>query len=135
MNSVVLLVLLARGAAALEPALGSSFGATGNISVGDDVTVSGLSAGASMASQVAVALSSRVRGAAIFAGKPYWCEQAAGRSKYNGTSDEHCRQAPEAVDVGALVDFATEAALNSTVRGEDRSRVVRSRARSGVLDD
>jgi poly(3-hydroxybutyrate) depolymerase len=39
----------------------------------DDWTVSGLSSGAYMASQLAVAHSSRVRGVGIFAGGPYYC--------------------------------------------------------------
>jgi poly(3-hydroxybutyrate) depolymerase len=40
---------------------------------GDRVTVSGLSAGAYMASQLAVAHSARIRGVGVFAGGPYYC--------------------------------------------------------------
>jgi poly(3-hydroxybutyrate) depolymerase len=59
---------LLAGAAALAqerlPALGAD---------GGRVTVSGLSAGGYMASQLAVAHSARVRGVGVFAGGPYYC--------------------------------------------------------------
>ena len=71
-----------------------------------ELSVSGFSAGASAAVQLAVAHSSRVAGLGVFAGKPYWCERGAGRAAYNGTSREVCRERPRAVDVGALLEYA-----------------------------
>jgi poly(3-hydroxybutyrate) depolymerase len=63
----LLFMLLAAGAAHADerlPALGAQ---------GTRVTVSGLSSGAFMASQLAVAHSARVSGVGVFAGGPYYC--------------------------------------------------------------
>lgn len=45
------------------------------VKVGDDISVSGLSSGAFMAVQMHFAFSKTIRGAAVFAGGPYYCAE------------------------------------------------------------
>ena len=75
------------------------------------VAVAGLSSGAYMATQVHVALNSRVHGAALVAGGPYGCAQGTLE-----TALGPCMAAqPAAPDVGALVAAATRRAGEARV--------------------
>jgi poly(3-hydroxybutyrate) depolymerase len=69
----------------------------------------GLSAGASMAVQYHVAYSSSVLGAAVFAGKPYWCEKGSTRAVSHGQTDA-CLKHPSRVNVSSLVAYARQKA-------------------------
>ena len=81
---------------------------------GASVYAFGLSAGASMAVQVQVAFSSTFSGAAVFAGKPYWCEQGAGRAVSHGDTD-NCLRHPEKVNVSELVAYARASAVSGAI--------------------
>eukprot|EP01048_Picozoa_sp_COSAG05_P033518 COSAG05_NODE_13486_length_428_cov_0.808511_1_plen_127_part_10 len=62
---------VATAAAAAPPPLPASLASS--LDIGDGLTVSGISSGADFAVQFHVAFSALVRGAGIFAGKPYHC--------------------------------------------------------------
>ena len=66
-----------------------------------------------MAVQYHVAHSATIRGAAVFAGKPYWCEKGVTRAVSHGNTDD-CLKHPDQVDVSSLVQYA------STVRKDAR---------------
>jgi len=46
-----------------------------NVSIDNDITVGGLSSGGFMATQVHVALSQTIKGAAVFAGGPFFVQK------------------------------------------------------------
>lgn len=73
-------------------------------------TVSGLSAGGFFAHQFHVAFSSKVSGAAIVAGGPYWC---AGDSPI--TAQGACMQQPSRISVPLLAAITTSTALTGTI--------------------
>jgi len=85
------------------------------------ITVSGISSGASMATQFHVAYSSLVNGAALIAGAPYYC---AANSVANGLG--RCMKGDEDIPVGEIVAltnlWSTEGAIDP-VAGLARDRV------------
>lgn len=77
---------------------------------GDRVMVAGLSSGAYMATQVHLALSDRIHGAALVAGGPYGC--AGGKLE---TALSACMKGEPAPDVDALVAQATARAAQGAI--------------------
>ncbi len=69
----------------------------------EQITVSGLSSGAFMANQLLVAYSATVKGAALFAGGPYYC--STGSLARAITS---CMNSPATIDIEPLAQYATE---------------------------
>ena len=91
---------------------------------GSLVSVSGLSSGADMAVQFHVAHSSRVMGAAIFAGEPYHCaltlfsaEMARGIAE--PPPYDHCKSTPEVVEPEVLVKYTRRRANESRIDDPD----------------
>ncbi|ELU01779.1 hypothetical protein CAPTEDRAFT_107773, partial [Capitella teleta] len=65
----------------------------------DAISVSGLSSGASMATQFHVAYSSQVMGVAMFAGSPYWCARGM-----LGTATGACMSLPSLIDLPKIYE-------------------------------
>jgi poly(3-hydroxybutyrate) depolymerase len=74
------------------------------------VTVSGLSAGASMATQFHVAHSSLVSGAALVAGAPYYCSGGSIRNSLG-----RCMKADEPIPTAELVELTSRLALEGSI--------------------
>ena len=74
------------------------------------VTVSGLSAGASMATQFHVAHSSLVNGAALAAGAPYYCSAGSIRNSLG-----RCMKADEPIPTSELVELTSRLALEGSI--------------------
>jgi poly(3-hydroxybutyrate) depolymerase len=74
------------------------------------VTVSGLSAGASMATQFHVAHSSLVSGAALAAGAPYYCSGGSIRNSLG-----RCMNADEPIPTAELVELTSRLALEGSI--------------------
>jgi poly(3-hydroxybutyrate) depolymerase len=79
------------------------------------ITVSGISSGAAFAAQVAVAFSGTVRGAAIFAGKPWMCERVANAVWEPGVSESTCNVRPDLINLSALESAAAAAEQNGDI--------------------
>jgi poly(3-hydroxybutyrate) depolymerase len=79
------------------------------------ITVSGISSGAAFAAQVAVAFSGTVRGAAIFAGKPWMCERVANAAWEPGVSESTCNVRPDLINLSALESAAAAAEQNGDI--------------------
>jgi poly(3-hydroxybutyrate) depolymerase len=74
------------------------------------VTVSGVSAGASMATQFHVAHSSLVNGAALVAGAPYYCSAGSIRNSLG-----RCMKADEPIPTSELVELTSRLALEGSI--------------------
>ena len=74
------------------------------------VTVSGLSAGASMATQFHVAHSELVNGAALIAGAPYYCSAGSIRHSLG-----RCMKADERIPTSGLVELTSQMALEGAI--------------------
>ena len=74
------------------------------------VTVSGLSAGASMATQFHVAHSKLVNGAALIAGAPYYCSAGSIRHSLG-----RCMKADERIPTSGLVELTSQMALEGAI--------------------
>ncbi|CAI2370974.1 unnamed protein product [Moneuplotes crassus] len=68
------------------------------VGISDDITVGGLSSGAFMAVQTHVALSETVKGAAVFAGGPYFCAMAD-----FATANTNCMALGTNIDIDHLI--------------------------------
>jgi hypothetical protein len=76
------------------------------------ITVSGISSGAAMSNQVAVAFSAQIAGAAAFAGKPWNCEKVSTPGWAPGHTSSTCNGKPDLINISALV-AALEAAVGA----------------------
>lgn len=76
----------------------------------DETSVSGLSSGAFMAVQVHVAFSSIMKGAAIFAGGPFYCAQAS-----EGTATTTCMSSTTAPDIAPYVAITKQYAASGDI--------------------
>lgn len=70
------------------------------VGISDDITVGGLSSGAFMAVQTHVALSGTVKGAAVFAGGPYWCAEGD-----FGKANTNCMALGTNIDTDKLIQY------------------------------
>ena len=91
------------------------------------VTISGISSGAAMTNQLAVAFSESFAGAAAFAGKPWNCEQVSTPGFVRPTTHggNTCNKNVSLIVVEKLVEVATAAAAQGAV--DDLSNVKRQR--------
>ena len=102
------------GACALIAACGKPSAGTNRLAAAQvdpaSVTVSGLSAGAAMATQFHVAHSSLVKGAGLVAGVPYYCSAGS-----IGNSLGRCMKADEPIPTAELVELTSRLALEGSV--------------------
>jgi poly(3-hydroxybutyrate) depolymerase len=102
------------GACAMIGACGKPSAGTGRLAAlaldPASVTVSGLSAGASMATQFHVAHSSLVNGAALVAGAPYYCSARSIRNSLG-----RCMKGDEAIPTAELVELTSRLALEGSI--------------------
>eukprot|EP00039_Didymoeca_costata_P004915 m.77016 g.77016 ORF g.77016 m.77016 type:complete len:206 (+) comp12596_c0_seq3:16-633(+) len=73
-----------------------------------DITISGISSGASFAVQLSVAYSSYIRGAAVFAGKPWGCEKSFTSWK-PGQSESNCNNHPDQINTQTILNDVAKA--------------------------
>ena len=107
-------VMVLTGACALVAACGKPSAETNRLAAlpldPASVTVSGLSAGAAMATQFHVAHSSLVKGAALVAGVPYYCSAGS-----ISMSLGRCMKADEPIPTAELVELTSRLALEDSI--------------------
>lgn len=99
--------------------------------LGQPLTVSGISSGAAMAMQTHIAYSTHIRGAGLFTGPPYGCAVTGEGS--NDMLDRLCRAlsicmqsspgAPEAAELSGLIDRLAQAGKIDPTRALEQGRV------------